>query len=153
MAHSFSLASLTEMEPIFDRHIRQMLVAIESYGNQPFDMKDVVGYYAYDLMGELAFHADFATQTSQDPSQLPPINDHIFLGCMYGMLPSLLPWSMRIGNYLPIQALQNLLKSRRSLKERTATHVAMELRKEKNLDQHSLLTRLIDAKDHRLERS
>ncbi len=83
MAHSFSLSSLTEMEATFDRNVGQMLVAIDSFGDQPFDLKDIIAYYAYDVMGELAFHADFGTQKSQDPSLLPPINDHIFLGCMY----------------------------------------------------------------------
>ncbi len=54
---------------------------------------------------------------------------------------------MRIGKYLPFPSLQRLLKSRRSLKERTYTHVAAEMKKEKNPGQHSLLTSLIDTKD------
>lgn len=147
MAHSFSLASLSQMELIFDRHIRNLLSAIASHGSEPFDLKELIAYYAYDVMGELIFNADFGTQKSQDTNGLPPINEHIFLGCMYGMLPSLLPYSMRFSGYIPLPWLQNLLESRKVLRDRTAQHVVQEMARDKTSEHHSILTRLIRAKD------
>jgi cytochrome P450 len=147
MAHSFSIASLSQMESIYNTHIRNLLDAIEAKDGKPFDLKPLLGFYAYDLMGELAFHSQFGSQKAQDPAQLPPINEHILLSCMFGMLPSLLPYSMRIANYLPIPWLQNLLASRKALKEMTSACLAREMSRVKGTEKDSLLTRLILAKD------
>src|ERR1700761_5859754 len=147
MAHSFSFASLSQMESIYSTHIKNLLSAIDAKGGEPFDLKVLLGFYAYDLMGELAFHSEFGSQKAQDPAQLPPINEHILLSCMFGMLPSLLPYSMRIANYLPIPWLQHLLASRKALKEMTSACLAREMSREKSTEKDSLLTRLILAKD------
>jgi benzoate 4-monooxygenase len=147
MAHSFSVASLSQMESIYNTHIKNLLDAIDAKGSEPFNLKDLFGYYAYDVIGELVFHSEFGTQKAQDPTQLPPINEHIFLGCMFGMLPSLLPYSMRIANYLPIPWLQNLLNSRKKLKEKTTACLDREMSRTKTSEKDSILTRLIRAKD------
>lgn len=147
MAHSFSMASLAQMEGIFDTHITNLLEAIDGYGSKPFNLKDVVGYYAYDIIGEIAFHTEFGSQKAQDPANLPPINEHIFLACIFGSLPSLLPYSMRLASHVPLPWLQNLLKGRRALRDSTAGSVTRELARHKVSEKHSLLTRLISAKD------
>lgn len=66
---------------------------------------------------------------------------------MFGMLPSLLPYSMQIANYLPIPWLQNLLKSRKELKDRTSACLEREMSRQKRSEKHSIPTRLIRAKD------
>jgi benzoate 4-monooxygenase len=147
MAHSFSIASLTQMESIYNTHIKNLLDAIDAKGGEPFDLKTLLGFYAYDIMGELVFHSEFGTQKAQNPAQLPPINEHIFLSCMFGMLPSLLPYSMRIANYLPIPWLQHLLDGRKALKEKTSACLTREMSRQKSTEKHSILTRLINAKD------
>ncbi|OAL36936.1 hypothetical protein AYO20_03705 [Fonsecaea nubica] len=147
MAHSFSVASLAQMESIFNRHLNNLLNAIAAKGSEPFDLKNIVGFYAYDVMGELAFHTEFGSQDAQDPALLPPINEHIFLGCLFGLLPSLLPYSMKFANYVPLPWLQYLLKSRKSLRDRTSACVAREMAREKMSEKHSILTRLIRATD------
>ncbi|OAP60837.1 hypothetical protein AYL99_05839 [Fonsecaea erecta] len=147
MAHSFSVASLAQMESIFNRHLNNLISAIAAQGSKPFDLKNLIGYYAYDVMGELVFHTEFGSQEAQDPAKLPPINEHIFLGCLFGMLPSLLPYSMRLANHIPLPWLQNLLESRKALRDRTSACVAHEMAREKISDKHSILTRLIRAKD------
>ncbi|OCT51550.1 putative benzoate 4-monooxygenase cytochrome P450 [Cladophialophora carrionii] len=147
MAHSFSVASLSQMESIYDAHIKNLLDAIDAKGSEPFNLKDLFGYYAFDIIGELVFHTDFGSQKAQDPAQLPPINEHIFLGCIFGMLPSLLPYSMRIANYLPIPWLQDLLNSRKRLKDRTSECLDREMSRQKTSEKQSILTRLIQAKD------
>lgn len=98
-------------------------------------------------VGELVFHDDFGSQESQDPKNLPPINEHVFLGCLYGTLPSLLPYSMQISSYLPIPWLQELLKSRRALRDKTSACLSREMSRAKTSEKHSILTRLIRAKD------
>jgi cytochrome P450 len=150
MAHSFSVASLNQMEHIFDRHIRNLLNTIgQRCKDEPFDLKELLAYYTYDVMGELIFNADFEAQKTQDPEQLPPINEHIFLGCLYGMLPSLLPYSMRLSKYIPWSWLQHLLRSRKTLRDKTAYHVKQEMQREKQgiEARQTILQRLMQAID------
>lgn len=152
MSHGFSAASLKSMEGIFDRHISELRKQIEEYAvsGEQFDLKELIAYYAYDIIGELAFSRDFGTLRSRDPADLPPINDHIFLGCMYGMLPNLLPYSMRLTKYIPLPYVQKMLKSRLRLRNTTAECVAVEMARSKDPQQNTeknLLTQLIDAKD------
>lgn len=150
MAHSFSLTSLAQMESIFDRHIHKLLTAIaQRCENEPFDLKELIAYYTYDVMGELIFNADFGAQKKQDSAKLPPINEHIFLGCLYGMLPSLLPYSMALSKYIPWPWLQHLLRSRKKLRDQTALHVVQEMQREKQGIQktQTILHRLIQATD------
>ncbi|KAJ9641648.1 hypothetical protein H2204_002710 [Knufia peltigerae] len=147
MAHSFSTASLTQMESIFDRRINHLVRTMDSFGDTPFDLKEMMGYYTYDLMGELIFNAEFGTMQAQDPQNLPPINEHIFLGCMYGMLPSLLPYSMQLFPRIPLPWLQRLMAGRKKLRDQTTKHVAVELAKDKTEIRHNILSRLTHAKD------
>lgn len=135
------------MESIFDRRIKHLISVIDSYGAKPFNLKELVAYYTYDLMGELIFNAEFGSMAAQDPNKLPPINEHIFLGCMYGMLPSLLPYSMQLAPHIPLPWLQHLLKSRKALRDQTSKHVAAELAKDKDQTRHNILARLMEARD------
>lgn len=150
MAHSFSRTSLAQMESIFDRHIHTLLTTIaRRCGDERVDLKELIAYYTYDVMGELIFNADFAAQKKQDSAQLPPINEHIFLGCLYGMLPSLLPYSMTLSKYIPWPRLQHLLRSRKMLRDQTARHVKQEIQREKQGTQktQTIPHRLIQATD------
>jgi benzoate 4-monooxygenase len=147
MAHSFSQASLTKMEHIFDRHIMKLVDTIHAQGDRSFDLKDLLAYYTYDLMGELIFNADFGSQDAGDPEVLPRIQDHIWLGCIYGMLPSLLPYSMRFSSWIPFPWLQDKLRSRNALRDKTASHVSFELARGKDSERQNILNRLVHAKD------
>lgn len=135
------------MEHIFDCHIKKLLDAMDAFGDRPFDLKELIAYYTYDIMGELIFNADFGSQDAQDPAHLPPINNHIWLGCLYGMLPSLLPYSMHLSPWIPLPWLQDKLKSRRALREKTAIYVTAELEKGRAVERHNILNRLLHAKD------
>ena len=98
-------------------------------------------------MGSLIFNTEFESQANQDPELLPPINDHLLLGCSYGMLPSLLPYSMKLAAYVPWPWLQGLLKSRKALRDKTSACVDTELAKEKFEARQNILSRLMLAKD------
>lgn len=151
MAHGFSTASMTGMEVVFDRHTMNLREKLESYAEtgEIFDLKVIFAFYAYDVLGELAFSTQFNSQQLDDPAQLPPINDHIFLASLYGSLPSLLPYSMRWSRYLPIPWLQGLLRSRLKIRNKVSECVRKEIveQKERPDKNKNLLTHLIAAKD------
>ncbi|RFU30913.1 hypothetical protein B7463_g5418, partial [Scytalidium lignicola] len=151
MAHGFSTASLTAMEPIFDQHVKNLRKKLDAYAKtgSEFDLKLLFAFYAYDILGQLAFSVDFDTQRKDDETLLPPINGHILLASLYGSLPSLLPYSMRIANYLPIPWLRGLIRNRLKIKETVTRCVANEIagkNSDKNQTQ-TLLSQLIAAKD------
>ena len=146
MAHSFSTNSLTDMESIFDRHVEHLRQKLDKYvtSGETFDLKNLIAYYGYDVLGELAFNIDFHSQEKDDSENLPPINDHILLGCLYGSLPGLLPWSMKLSNYLPFAWLRKLIESRQKIR-RTVARCVEEKTSESS--EKTLLTNLKLAKD------
>jgi len=149
MAHGFSAGSLAGMEGIYDRHIEKFRSMIDKAAatGEAIDLKERIAYYAYDVIGELAFSTQFDTQETNKPENLPPINDHIFLSCLYGSVPGLLPHSRNIANKLPLPWLQGLLKSRTSIRDTTARCVAACMKQRGKHTTHNLLTQLVEAKD------
>ncbi len=87
------------------------------------DLKKLVVNYQYDLMGELAFDDSFGAQLAG--SDVPNLNDHFYLSCLYGMVPSILPWAMKIGNYIPLPWFRHLVKARIQLREQRASQHTM----------------------------
>ena len=149
MAHGFSNASISGMESIFDRHIQTFRSKIDeiAVSGDVVDLKEKIAYYAWDVIGELAFSTQFDTQKADDPEKLPPINNHIFLSSLYGSASSLLPHSRNITNRLPVPWLQALLKSRAGLRDITAKCVGACMKDRGKHTTHNLLTQLVEAKD------
>ncbi|KXH66818.1 hypothetical protein CSAL01_04788 [Colletotrichum salicis] len=54
------------------------------------------------LSGDLAFRCQFDSQIEKDISKLPPINDHIFLASLMGMVPDFMPFIKTISPWIPI---------------------------------------------------
>lgn len=134
------------MESIFDRHVHNLRQNIDKYvaTGEMFDLKNLMTFYGYDVLGELAFNIDFHSQEKNDPKSLPLINDHILLECSYGFLPGILPWSMKLSDYLPFSWLRGLIKSRRKIRKTVARCV--EEQTSESLEK-TLLTNLKLAKD------
>ncbi|KAL1859975.1 hypothetical protein Plec18170_001923 [Paecilomyces lecythidis] len=147
MAHSFSTATLLKFEDTFDKHLTRLYKNVEQSGGKVFDIKTFASCYAYDVICELAFEKDFNTQAEPSLEKLPPIPDHILLGCLYGLVPSILPYSMQIGDRLPVPGLQKLLNSRRKLATQAAEYVKAAIEKHKEGDRESLLANILEAKD------
>lgn len=152
MAHGFSTASMMAMEPVFDRHVTNLRNKIDKHveSGGKFDLKMAISFYTYDVLGELAFSTQFNSQAQDDPNLLPPINDHIFLGCLYGSLPSLLPYSMRWSSLLPIPWLKRLIRSRLMIRDTVRKCVQKEMATSGNAIEDknkNLLTQLIAARD------
>lgn len=147
MSHSFSSASLLQFEATFDRHLNRLFKNVEDRAGDILDIKEFVACYAYDLIGDLAFDKDFNTQHRPSADKLPRISDHILIGCLYGLVPTLLPYSMWIGNRLPLPGFQKLLKSRQQLSTQTAEYVKAAIEKHTDGGRESLLANILEAKD------
>jgi hypothetical protein len=138
---------LLQFEGTFDRHLNRLYKNVEDRAGRKLNVKEFVACYAYDLIGDLAFDKDFNTQDGPSPDQLPRIADHILIGCLYGLVPTLLPYSMWIGNRLPLAGLQKLLESRRQMSAQTAEYVKAAIHMHKEGDRESLLATMLEAKD------
>ncbi|KAH0526946.1 hypothetical protein TsFJ059_010211 [Trichoderma semiorbis] len=148
MSHSFSMATLLKFEGRFGKHLHRLFSNIEQQPEgQVFDLKESVARYAYDVISDLAFEKDLNTQGNPEANELPPIPDHILIGTMYGMVESLLPYSIRIGNKLPIPSLQKLLQSRKLLSQKASEYVNSAIEDHKAGEKETLLDNLLEAKD------
>ncbi|KAF5255579.1 hypothetical protein FOXYS1_14000, partial [Fusarium oxysporum] len=148
MAHAFSLQSIKSMEKHIDRHLLQFRRNLDHYSNtgEMFDLKELIAFFVLDVLGDLAFRRSFNSQVEQDVSKLPPINDHIFLACLLGMVPDLMPFLKALFAWTPVPWLQSLLRARQQLKDLTADCVRQRIG-DKAGDRDDLLTCLINAVD------
>ncbi len=147
ISHSFSTTALLKFESTFDKHLDRLFDNLSQSNGEVFDMKDFISCYAHDVIGELAFDRDLSTQIQPAAAKLPPIPDHILLGSLYGLMPSLMPYSMYIGNKLPIPGLQKLLASRRQLSDQAAEYVKSVIETHKDGSLETLISNVIEAKD------
>lgn len=148
MAHGFSLQSVKDMESYIDGHVTKLLdnLAQRAKGEEVFDFKELIAFYVLDVLGELAFSRSFHAQTEQVPEKLPPINDHIYLACLMGMMPEVLPYLKMVAAWTPLPWLQRLFTARAKLKALTAQCVKRRLDK-KISGRKDLLSFLINAVD------
>jgi hypothetical protein len=147
MAHSFSAASLKEMEYIFDGHVGVLLERLDEFANSAasFDLKDAISFFTYDMIGELAFGTNFESQKAGDPDNLPPIPDHVLLACMIGIMSNLLPFSKSFVAWLPFTWCRRLVNGRIKLRNQAVSCVDVAISKADG--NKNLLTHLIAAKD------
>ncbi|KAI7761083.1 hypothetical protein LZL87_011488 [Fusarium oxysporum] len=148
MAHAFSLKSIKEMEHFVDSHILKLRNNLDHFcdSNQDFDLKDMIAFYIFDVLGELAFSRSFDSQDERDLARLPPINDHIYLACLMGMTPDALPWIKKVLPFIPIPWLQRLFKARAQLRNLTAACVRQRIEAGSS-DRKDLLSCLLVAVD------
>lgn len=139
------------MEAIFDRHILVLREELDEYATrgETFDLKDTLSFYAYDVLGQLAFSTNFDLQKHGIAKELPPIDDHIWLSTLFGSIPTYLPWSIRVGKYIPSRWLQRLIASRNRMRQDVLRHVqhAMSKSEKDELHHTTLLSHLIAARD------
>lgn len=148
MAHGFSLQSVKDMEFYIDGHLRKLLdnLTHRAKTGEVFDFKELIAFYVFDVLGELAFSRSFDAQIEQVPEKLPPINDHVFLACLMGMMPEALPYLKSVAAWTPLPWLQRLFKARAQLKTLTAQCVSRRLNDEDS-GRKDLLSSLIHAVD------
>lgn len=148
MAHAFSLSSIKEMEFYIDTHLSKLLDNLDHFceTGEAFDLKQFIAFYVLDILGELAFSRSFDAQKHKDPERLPPINNHIYLACLIGMMPEAIPILKVVASWAPIPWLRALFDARKQLKDLTAECVARRMHT--NVDaRKDLLTNLINSVD------
>ncbi|KAH6952169.1 cytochrome P450 [Fusarium avenaceum] len=148
MAHAFSQSSINKMEQYIDQHLIQFRKNLDHFSDtgEVFDLKELIAFFVLDVLGDLAFHRSFDSQVHQDASKLPPINDHIFLACLLGMVPDMMPFLKTAFAWTPLPWFQSLLRARKQLKDLTAECVRQRIG-DKSADRDDLLTCLINAVD------
>ncbi|KAH7169911.1 cytochrome P450 [Dactylonectria macrodidyma] len=148
MAHAFSLQSIKQMEQYIDQHLMQFRRNLDHYSDtgEVFDLKELIAFFVLDVLGDLAFRTSFNSQVKQDISELPPINNHIFLACLLGMVPEFMPFLKAMLPWIPLPWVQNLLRARQQLKDLTSDCVRQRMG-EKGDSRNDLLTCLINAVD------
>lgn len=148
MAHGFSLQSVKDMEIYIDKHLKRLLDNLDQRAKtgEVFDLKELIAFYVFDILGELAFSQSFDAQIEQLPEKLPRINDHVFLACLMGMMPEVLPYLRSVAAWTPLPWLQRLFKARAQLKTFTEQCVSRRLN-EKVSGRKDLLSSLINAVD------
>ena len=136
------------MENIFDVHIANLCSRLDEYSQSQkrFDLKDLVSRYQYDFIGHLAFNHSFNSQLVLD-AKVPEWNHHFYLGSIYGMVSSLLPYSMRIGNFLPLKWFQNLVQSRAQMLQQTIDCVTRSIQSSETARDRSLLSYVLEVRD------
>jgi cytochrome P450 len=147
MAHSFSTASMTKMEEIFDRNVGNIRTKLDKYAKsgETFDLATIFAFFGHDVNGELAYSTQFDSQNKDDAANLPPINQHILLSCLIGFLPSLKPLVVRYGPHVPW--VRDMLAGRKELRDTAAANTAREYQNQAESKNYNLLTSLIKAKD------
>ncbi|KAF4480165.1 Benzoate 4-monooxygenase [Fusarium agapanthi] len=148
MAHTFSLQSIKEMEHFVDRHILKLRQNLDHFSDtkQELDLKDMIAFYVFDVLGELAFSRSFDSQDERDLARLLPINDHIYFACLIGMTPDALPWIKKVLPFIPITWLQRLFNARAQLRDLTAACVRQSIEAGPS-DRKDLLSCLLVAVD------
>ena len=79
------------------------------------------------------------------------MNDHIFLSCLFGSVPGLLPWSLKVAKRLPIEWLQKLFESRANLREAAVGSTRKRMEAVNQMEdlkaKDDLITHLINTQD------
>ncbi|OAL45725.1 cytochrome P450 [Pyrenochaeta sp. DS3sAY3a] len=148
MSHAFSLQSIKDMELLINKHIDVLCANLDSYVNsgQIANLKELIAFYVLDVLGELAFSQSFNAQVEKNLETLPPINDHIYLACLMGQMPEMMPMLHCFARYLPLPWTRKLMAARARLKSLTAACVRRRLN-DKGANRKDLLGCLIRAVD------
>jgi cytochrome P450 len=147
MAHSFSTASMTRMDEISDRNVVNIRMKLDKYAKsrEVFDLSTIFAFFGHDVNGELSYSTRYDSQKKDDPANLLPINEHILLSCLIGVIPSLKPVLVKYGLFLPWVC--DMLTGRKWLRDTAAANTAREYQNQADSKNYNLLTSLIKAKD------
>ncbi|RSL55937.1 hypothetical protein CEP53_006939 [Fusarium sp. AF-6] len=150
MSHSFSIASVREMERYLDANIKLLRDKISGFAKdgRAFDLKKLLHYYTIDVLGELAFSQSFNLQVSDDESLVPRVVPHTLLGSVLGAWPSMTQTLKKWLPLVPHSGLQDLFKGRAECAKLASECVERRLNqvKEDGADGRTdILTRLILA--------
>ncbi|KAH7410748.1 cytochrome P450 [Cadophora sp. MPI-SDFR-AT-0126] len=146
-SNGFSLQSVAAMEPFMDGCLWQLLHRLDQAAvhEEGIDLKEWIAFFVLDVLGELAFSGSFGILESGDATLMPPIREHVLLATTSGQLPWLIPYINKVVPYLPIPALQRMIRGRAGLRALAVTSV--EKRVQSKSRRKDLLGRLLQELD------
>ncbi|EDP89834.1 hypothetical protein HBH56_212230 [Parastagonospora nodorum] len=158
MSHSFSIASVKNMEPHLDANVKILTDKLAGYCDrgEVFDLKKLIQFYVVDVLGELAFGQSFGIQESGNESQVPPVVEHSLLAAVTGSWPAMTVTLKRWLPKVPSRTLRRLFEGRAAVVKMASACVshrmaAMQDAKQGNdaasATRKDILTSLIKAKD------
>ena len=156
MSHSFSIASVRNMEQYLDANVKILRRQLAEYARRSdvFDLTRAIHYYVIDVLGELAFGQSFGVQESGDESLVPPVKEHSLLAAAIGSWPAMMSTLKRWLPKVPSPALQRLYAGRAAVVKTASSCVrermsALQGAKDDDLisQRKDILTSLILAKD------
>jgi len=161
MSHSFSIASVKNMEPHLDVNVKILKDKLAGYcdSGEVFDFKKLIQFYVIDVLGELAFGQSFGIQESGDESRVPPVVEHILLAAITGSWPAMTVTLKRWLPNVPSRTLRRLFEGRAAVVKMASACVrdrmaAMQDAKQGNdaasAKRKDILTSLIQANGERL---
>ncbi|KAH7405628.1 cytochrome P450 [Phaeosphaeria sp. MPI-PUGE-AT-0046c] len=129
MSHSFSIASVKNMEQYLDANVKILKEKLGGYCDRGeiFDLKKVIHFYVIDVLGELAFGQPFGIQESGDESLVPPVVEHSLLAAVTGSWPAMTVTLKRWLPKLPLQNLQRLFEGRAAVVRMASTCVQQRM--------------------------
>lgn len=129
MSHSFSMASVKDMEPYLEANLRILTSKIAALARegQVFDLKRVLHFYVIDVLGELAFGQSFDVQSSEDEHKVPPVVEHSLLAAATGAWPAMTVFLKRWLPSLPYPAMQQLFLGRKACADLAALCVGRRM--------------------------
>ncbi|KAI1803997.1 putative cytochrome P450 [Daldinia bambusicola] len=147
LSHGFSQASIWNMESLIDGQMKILVDKLKRLAEKQevFDLKRLIAFYVFDILGDVAFGRSFNAQISEVAPEIPAINDHILLSCLLGTFP-FRSFFKRIIPMLPIPWLRRLMESRGKLKE-TCGDCVRNKRQQSCTGRSDLMQHLLDAKD------
>ncbi|KAI1472600.1 putative cytochrome P450 [Daldinia caldariorum] len=147
LSHGFSQASIWNMESLIDDQMKILIDKLKRLAEKQgvFDLKRLIAFYVFDILGDVAFGRSFNAQISEVAPEIPAINDHILLSCLLGTFP-FRSFFKRIIPMLPIPWLRHLMESRGKLKE-TCADCVRNKRQQPSTSRSYLMQHLVDAKD------
>ncbi|OAL05594.1 cytochrome P450 [Phaeosphaeriaceae sp. SRC1lsM3a] len=125
MSHSFSIASVKNMEQYLDANVKILKEKLNGYceREEVFDFKKLIHFYVIDVLGELAFGKSFGIQESGDESLVPPVVEHSLLAAVTGSWPAMTMAMKRWLPRVPSRALQRLFEGRAAVVRMASTCV------------------------------
>lgn len=158
MSHSFSNASVKNMEQYLDANVKILKEKLGGYCDRGeiFDFKKLIHFYVIDVLGELAFGQSFGIQASGDESLVPPVVEHSLLAAVTGSWPAMTIFLKRWLPVVPSRTLQRLFEGRAGVVRMASACVkqrmaALQDAKEEDIGastrRKDILTGLILAKD------
>ena len=117
VAHGYSALALKQMEPAVDECLALFLNQMSRFSRNkdPVDLTKWSHFFAFDVIGELAFSETFGMlEKGEEDEHLDLVGNQMDFGTSIGMLPCIVPFAKR--SFPPIPWITNAQQKRDRLR-------------------------------------